>query len=174
MASVQPHLASWERRLLALALDTVLVLIVGSVLAAALMEVGSRAMAVSAMAVVYILYESHALLRPQYSWGRTVANVVVVRTGGAELSVRQAVARPLVRLVLFAAPFAMNGFAYGPWPLALPFVVELALMAHTPLRRTIADVVAGTVVVNRPPQQPHRAPAFPMFSAKDEEFGPKP
>jgi uncharacterized RDD family membrane protein YckC len=174
MPSAQPHLARWERRLLALALDLALVLIVGAVVGAALVEAGSRAMAALAIAIVYVLYESNALLRPQYSWGRTVANVVVVSTGGKELSVRQAVVRPLVRLVLVVAPLVVSGLSSGLWLLVFPFVVELALMANTPWRRTIADVLAGTIVVNQPPQQPHRAPAFPMFSVKDEEFGPKP
>jgi hypothetical protein len=56
----------------------------------------------------------------------------------------------------------------------MPITVELALMAHTSWRRSVADLFARTIVVNRPPPQAHRAPAYPMFSAKDEEFGPKP
>lgn len=37
--------------------------------------------------------------------------------------------------------------------------------------RTLTDRFAGTIVISMPPPQPHRAPAFPMYSRHDAEFG---
>jgi hypothetical protein len=47
-------------------------------------------------------------------------------------------------------------------------------MSHTAWRRSVADLVAGTIVVNAPAPQAHRAPAAPMYGATDREFGPRP
>ncbi len=41
-------------------------------------------------------------------------------------------------------------------------------------RRTLSDRLAGTIVIDLPPIQPHRAPAVPMYSADDNEFGGPP
>jgi hypothetical protein len=53
-------------------------------------------------------------------------------------------------------------------------VVELGMMFTLPTRQTLADLVARTLVINVPPPQPHRAPAAPMYSATDAEFGVRP
>jgi hypothetical protein len=50
-------------------------------------------------------------------------------------------------------------------------LIAVGLLFSLRSRRTIADFVAGTLVVNTPPLQPHRAPAAPMYSAGDAEFG---
>ena len=176
MPSAQPNLASWERRLLAGAIDAALLLVVGVFAYAALETKGSTAEAlVFILACLFVVYQSASLLRPEYSLGRTVAGIVVLSfNSSAGPSVSQAIARPIVRLSLLAAAYAVGNLFYTHWLVAVPFALELALMAHTSWRRTIADLLVGTVVVNRPPMQPHRAPAYPMYSAKDEEFGPKP
>jgi len=43
-----------------------------------------------------------------------------------------------------------------------------------PWRRSVADVLFGTMVINVPPPQPHRASAAPMYSPDDAEFGLRP
>jgi hypothetical protein len=48
---------------------------------------------------------------------------------------------------------------------------ETTLLGHSATRQTLADRVARSLVVNLPPLQPHRAPAGPMYSATDKEFG---
>lgn len=175
MSSAQPHLASWERRLVAAALDGSLLLIVGLFASAVL---GSSALwgldFFFVLAGAYVVYQSATLLRPEYSLGRTVAGIVVVPIGASELSVSQSFARPMVRIgLLLTGYFAGNIFLLD-WLVAIPGVVELVLIVHTPSRRTITDRMVGTIVVKRPPPQPHRAPAYPMYSKRDDEFGPKP
>ena len=51
---------------------------------------------------------------------------------------------------------------------------EIALIQRPPSRQSLADRVAGTLVVNTPEVQPHRAPAIPMYSSNDAEFGHPP
>lgn len=50
-------------------------------------------------------------------------------------------------------------------------LVEVDFLFSMASRRTGADLVSGTMVVNTPPPQPHRAPAAPMYSPNDAEFG---
>ena len=54
------------------------------------------------------------------------------------------------------------------------FIAETTLLERSVAGRTIADRLAGSIVVNLPPLQPHRAPAAPMYSASDAEFGQPP
>lgn len=42
------------------------------------------------------------------------------------------------------------------------------------IAQSVADFLSGTLVVKLPPPQAHRAPAVPMFSAHDAEFGVPP
>jgi len=175
MPSAQPHLASWERRLLACVLDTALLTILLGVLYGVVPQDGVIVRdLMPGLALLYVGYHAAALLWPRLSLGRTVANVAVLSIKGSDLSATQAIARPLVRMAMLTLACMAGNAADAAWLIALPFVIELALMAHTHGARTLADTLAGTMVVNRPPVQPHRAPAYPMYSAKDEEFGPKP
>ena len=175
MPSAQPHLASWERRLLAAAIDGSLLLVIALFASAVFGGPGvSRETLGFTLACAYVVYHSASLLNPMYSLGRTVAGIVVLPFNKKELSASQSIARPLVRISLLVAGFVAGSILSAEWLVAVPIAFELALMAHTPWRRTVADLVVGTVVVNRPPLQPHRAPAYPMYSEQDEEFGPKP
>lgn len=175
MPSAQPHLASWERRLLACVLDGALLLVLLAILYGVAPESGVVVRDLPlGMAVLYVGYQSAALLWPRVSLGRTVANVAVLSINGSDLSSTQALVRPSVRMAMLTVAYMAGNLQGAEWLIALPFVIELALMAHTKERRTLADLIARTWVVNRPPVQPHRAPAYPMYSAKDEEFGPKP
>ena len=176
MPSAQPHLASWERRLLAAAIDGALLLISALFIFSILEAFRATSDALVFLAAAgFVAYHSAALMWPELSLGRTVAGIVVLSfNGSGPPSSSQAVTRPVARLGFVAVAYGLGNLVDVQWIVAVPVALELALMAHTPWRRTLVDLVAGTVVVNKPPLQPHRAPAYPMYSAKDEEFGPKP
>lgn len=175
MPAARPHLASWERRLCAFALDTLLLLFALALLACAVLAVGGPFDACLVLApLVFVAYQSLGTLQPHFSIGRTVAGIAVVsvRNGGV-VSMAQSVARPVLRLVaLVVAALAMDFDARWTW--ILPAGAELLLIAVTPWRQSGADFLVGTLVVRMPPPQPHRAPAVPMFSAGDAEFGVPP
>ncbi len=176
MPSTQPHLAPWERRLVACLLDASLLLVVALALYGATFEVGwSTEQVLFVLGLVHIAYQAVTALEPKYALGRTVAGVLLLSTGeDGSLKVWQAVVRPSIRVLALFAFGAFGSVVLQDWLFATPIAVELALMAHTPWRQSVADRVARTIVVRKPPLQPHRAPAYPMFSAKNEEFGPKP
>ena len=176
MSSNKFHLASWDRRLLAVALDT-MALFVALLFFYALTEtLGLSSMLVAAaMPVAYLAYNSAALFAPHLGFGRNVAGISVVSVrGNGEMTRVQAVARPLVRVIVVALSLAIGTAVEQPWFFILPFVAELALVVHTPWRQSMADLLAGTIVVITPQPRPHRAPAFPMYSATDTELGPPP
>ena len=68
---------------------------------------------------------------------------------------------------------AVLGLAFKLVP-SLLWLAEYSLLKSSPVRQTLADKVARTVVVNTPTWEPHRAPAIPMYSATDAEFGHPP
>ena len=128
-----------------------------------------------ALALIYVAYNAFSTLHPEYSFGRTVAAIYVLSAvGDGRLFLWQAVLRPATRAVLLLVFAGFGEVFLAEWVIALPMALELGLMALTPARQSLADKAAKTIVVNKPPVQPHRAPAYPMYSAKDEEFGPKP
>jgi len=176
MPSARPHLASWERRLIAGTLDT-FVIFVGLAITFAVTEtLGLSFTSVVAIApAAYVAYQSASLLTPHIGLGRMVAGILVVsiRNHG-QITKIQAIGRPLVRIVLIAAAIFVGAGIRREWLVALPLIVELIMIAHTPWRQSVADFLAGTIVVNSPPPQPHRAPAMPMYSSTDKEFGPPP
>lgn len=92
------------------------------------------------------------------------------------LSARQAVLRAVFRpALLFLTGWAALDYAPpGAWRASVfltPIIVELGMMFTLPSRQTLSDLVSKTLVINVPPLQPHRAPAGPMYSASDAEFG---
>lgn len=176
MPTAKPHLASWERRLLAFALDAALQFVVLAVLlAVADSIVHSPPFLAALAAAVCLLYQSAALLSPRVGFGRMVAGISVISTrGSGEISRAQAIARPAIRVVMLGCAVLVAVGTRTGWIIVMPLVVEIALIAHTPWRQSIADLLAGTIVVETPQPQPHRAPAVPMYSATDEEFGPRP
>ena len=57
---------------------------------------------------------------------------------------------------------------------SLLWLAEYSLLNSSQARRTLGDRLARTLVVNLPTWEPHRAPAIPMYSATDAEFGHPP
>lgn len=104
---------------------------------------------------------------------------IVNAATGVDMSRLQMLARAAFRpafLYLFwwAGSFAPNLPGADTALVVVPLLVELGMMFTLPTRQTLSDLVSRTVVVNIPPPQPHRAPAAPMYSPSDAEFGVRP
>ena len=124
--------------------------------------------------LAYWIYETVCLVVMRGgSLGRRLFDIQVVSSvGGYDLKWWQAIIRPGIRVLLYAS-FVL---IFEPSPVgrldlaAVPLLFETALL-FTPISLTIADQLARTRVINTPPPQPHRAPAGPLYSATDAEFG---
>jgi len=106
--------------------------------------------------------------------GRRTFDITVVSAAGGDLGLWQAVLRGAARpsLVLAASLSIPSKLVDSAVQVgAAVLLLETGLLFSVASRRTLADLVSGTLVVNTPPPQPHRAPAVPMYSASDAEFG---
>jgi uncharacterized RDD family membrane protein YckC len=103
--------------------------------------------------------------------GRRMLHIRLVGSRGDELTRARAVARPIVRVVWIAAFIPVAFGENMPIVVLAPIITDLFLMSVLPWRQTTSDFICGTLVVNAPAVQPHRAPAGPMYSATDREFG---
>jgi uncharacterized RDD family membrane protein YckC len=138
-------------------------------------------------ALVLFCYHAYFLIwKDGVSYGKFLRGICVVSTRGEKLSILQS----MVRAALISLPYLWLGTGEigthvlrGQTPPILSmlsiaalwwFLADLFLVETLDGRRTLTDRVAGTIVVNLPPPQPHRAPAVPMYSATDAEFGPRP
>jgi uncharacterized RDD family membrane protein YckC len=137
-------------------------------------EIGSQAF-VLMLAGSFALLQIAGMVNPDLAVGRVLQGIFVLsaRSGGRP-SLSQAILRPLARVVWALFGVALAEVADQNALVLLPLLVDLALIAHHPRRQATADLLAGTVVVVSPPYQPHRAPALPMYSASDSEFGSPP
>lgn len=80
MPSAQPHLASWDRRLLAAALDAALLIVIGVFMYGAVETAQlEREALFLALAVLYAAYQVASTLWPEFSVGRTVAGSAPIR-----------------------------------------------------------------------------------------------
>ncbi len=114
-------------------------------------------------------------LNPKYSIGRTVFAITVVNAATAQQpSVAQAATRAAARVSLLLAAAAMSSATGTESFIVAALLLEVALMYTSALVKCSADIAANTVVISAPPIQPHRAPAIPMFSREDKEFGNPP
>lgn len=124
---------------------------------------------------LYAAYHTMAAANHEVGVGRMIHRISIVSAAtGQEPSVGQAALRACVRTALALLGVSMAKAASLDALFLLPVSFEWALVSVHPLRQTIADLVAGTVVIATPPLQPHRAPAAPMYSRTDAEFGPPP
>lgn len=175
MAAARPFLAPVEKRLLAFAVDSALLLLAILMIYGVLDALGQGPMLlIGALPIVYFGYHVGALLDQRFAFGRVVAAISVVSIRGNALTHTQAFVRSAVRAILVALGFAGAVLSHEPWIIAVPCILEVALIAVNPWSQSIADVLAGTLVVRTPEVQPHRAPAAPMFSCTDAEFGNPP
>ena len=149
-------------------------------------SIGTPGAGMLEFSLVFFAYQIYFLqFKNGCSPGKYVRNICVVSAHGGDLQPRQCV----VRAAAAALPWVLIGVGdmsaldtryISIPPRALPCVgvlllfADLLILEYLRSRRTLADRVAHTLVVNLPPIQPHRAPAVPMYSATDVEFGHPP
>ena len=137
-------------------------------------------------ALLFLAYHTYFLvLRNGVSPGKYIQNIAVVTTSGRPVEVWQA----LLRSGSLAMPWLLLSAGDAQWLIAalskqVAAVVPTAGAAWLAMdailieamrdRRSLTDRIALTLVVALPPPKPHRAPAIPMFSANDTEFGNPP
>lgn len=175
MARVQPLFARPVKRLAASSIDAGVVACCGwFAVDLVTQEWYPYAVLAWALPVTYFAYECVCLRTLNGgSLGRRLFDIQVVSAMESPgLAWWQIVARPATRILLYAVLVQY----FNPSPAhrldlaAIPFLIEAGLL-FSPASLTLADLVARTRVVNTPPPQPHRAPAGPMYSATDAEFG---
>lgn len=182
MAGAAPFIAHPVRRLVAGFLDLVLAVMSAGIASTIAQAVGYNANEAELALLGYALY--HAAF--YWAWdGQTIGlRILDIRSvsaiGGAGLSALQIIARATFRpALLYVLGWAAYWIARDqPSVFAVilltPLLGELGMMFTLPSRQTLSDMVSRTLVVNVPPPQPHRAPAAPMYSATDAEFGVRP
>jgi len=176
MAAASPILATVNKRTLAAVVDAgpLLLLIIFAAALADFTVGGPKATALAA-AIVYLAY--HAGFNHAFSGetlGRRMLGIRLVDGRGAQLSLTQSVGRPFFRVLWFGAFCWVAIITYQIWLIATPILVDLILISVLPWRQSTADFACHTLVINSPQAQPHRAPAGPMYSATDAEFGNPP
>jgi len=141
---------------------------------------------VSEFSVLFFVYQAYFLgLHHGVTPGKRVMNIAVLGQDGRTLTP----ARGLLRALALGVPWLLIATGDHPslqtWmPLftwaGLPtagaacLLLDLLLIDSLRDRRSLTDRLVGTLVVRLPPPEPHRAPAIPMYSARDAEFGDPP
>ena len=127
-------------------------------------------------AIVYALYQGGMVAHhADQTFGRYLTGVTVMTRDGGRLLAAQSYYRAMIRampLALVESDVFPGEWTFGAW--AILMSIEYHRIASAPQRRTLADVLAQTLVINLPPPHTHRAPAGPMFSKDDREFGVPP
>ncbi|MBQ0930542.1 RDD family protein [Ideonella sp. 4Y16] len=141
---------------------------------------------VTEFAVLFLAYHAYFLgLREGVTPGKRVMNLAVLSRHGQALGPVQGLWRAVLLSLpwlLIAAgdhPALQQGMSLTIWA-GLPtagtawLLLDLVLIDSLRDRRSLTDRLAATLVVRLPPPEPHRAPAIPMYSARDAEFGDPP
>jgi uncharacterized RDD family membrane protein YckC len=125
------------------------------------------------LGAVYVAY--HAMFLAAWGGrtpGKQMMEIQVVSSlGKIELSQWQCLARPLVRVGMMSAAGLAAPKEARILFVFMPLLVELICQQSSISRQSFSDIVSRTLVMKIPPLQPHRAPAGPMYSATDAEFG---
>jgi len=182
MANAAPFIADPIRRLAAGLVDLVLALMSAGFIAGIAQTVGYTSNQLELALIIYAMYHAgfYWLWSGQTPGLRTFDIRTVSALGGIELSLIQALTRsglrPLLLYLLGWASYliAPHQFNVVAVIVLAPLLGELGMMFTLPSRQTLCDIVSRTLVVNVPPPQPHRAPAAPMYSPTDAEFGVRP
>lgn len=178
MADASSFSATPEKRLAAAFVDFLLIGLAASLAYATADAWGRRLDFEVVLALACFAYHAAFLsLWAGQSPGRRTFDISVVSADGTDLQPWQAVVRSIARpAVIVAAAASMpvaqiSRMELGAHLASGILLLESALLLFMASRRTGADFLSGTLVVNNPPPQPHRAPAAPMYSATDAEFG---
>lgn len=182
MANAAPFIAHPARRLVAGFVDLVLCVMCAGVISWIAQSSGYESTSEMGLALT-----AYAIYHATFYWlwdgqtpGLRIFDVQTVSAvGGIELSLGQALVRaglrPLLLYLLgWVTNSAMLDFSVVAVIVLVPLLADLGMMFTLPSRQTLADLLSRTLVVNVPPPQPHRAPAAPMYSAMDAEFGVPP
>jgi uncharacterized RDD family membrane protein YckC len=181
MANAAPFIANPIRRLAAGLVDFVLAVMSAGIISGIAQTLGHTSNQLELALIIYAIYHAGFY----WLWGgqtpglRTFDIRTVSAVGSIDLSSRQALARAGLRpLVLYLLGWASNSitpqFNIAAVIVLTPLLGELGMMFTLPSRQTLSDLASRTLVVNVPPLQPHRAPAAPMYSPTDAEFGVRP
>lgn len=123
-------------------------------------------------ALVMLTYHFTCLaFRQGRTLGKTAVDICVVSATGQSLSLLQSFLRAGLRSFPLLLLSFRNWEVIGSLLFLILAITEFNLLERPPLRQTLADILAGSIVMKLPPLQPHRAPAGPMYSASDAEFG---
>lgn len=175
MHAYRPALASVPRRLFAFMLDTLLqIVVILMTLAAFNLFDDGFMLGVVWLVVIHLGYNWAGLMRPEWGLGKVAADIRVVSLHGGAPTQAQCLVRIGARVLLMVLFLVPAGFNDQPGMLLVPLLLEVGLIATHPRRQSLADLLAGTLVIRQPAAQPHRAPAGPMFSRTDAEFGQPP
>jgi uncharacterized RDD family membrane protein YckC len=181
MPSPASFVAAPGKRVAAFVYDTFVVFLVFMLLAVLAESVGHDLSTWATFVSCAFLYHYAFLaFREGRTLGKAAQDICVVTVAGQHPHQWQALVRPAVRympLLLLSIKTrdwvlteALYGLAFKLLP-SLLWLGEYSLLRSSPLRQTVADRTARTLVVNSPTCEPHRAPAVPMYSATDAEFG---
>jgi uncharacterized RDD family membrane protein YckC len=189
MTNAAPFIASPTRRLLAGAVDLSACMVTALVVSSVFLLDYS-----AAVSIVYAAYHAaffwlfHGQTPGIFSFNMRIAR----SADGADMPFGQALVRAAVRplavymlgwaavrpLALYVAGWSTSweqSVASGTIALVTTLLaVELGMMFTLATRQTLSDIISKTLVLNVPPPQPHRAPAAPMYSPSDAEFGVRP
>lgn len=175
MSAARPYLASVQRRLLAFVLDSSILLLASLIVFGVIDSLGQNPLLLLwIIPILYFAYHTTVLTNQNIGFGRVVASISVISIRGNDLTQKQALVRVASRTALVAVGLVGAVLNHEPWIILLTVGIELLLITASPWRQSIADLLAGTLVVRAPQVQPHRAPAAPMYSATDSEFGVPP
>ena len=186
MPSARPDLASKSNRLVAYVFDAVMVGLAYLFVEYAGEGVHARFDSSVIYALLFFAYQFLFLhWNDGTSFGKSLRGICVIGAAGTKITSNQAIVRAAMLAVPFVLLSAQQPLAAILSPLPdtqflalLPgllwLLLEWFLVESGPVPRSLTDRIARSLVVNIPPPQPHRAPAVPMYSATDEEFGPKP
>ena len=174
MSTATPFVASPQRRIVAHVID------LGPILLLTLVGLGivdalgfDHTVVIVVGPLIFAAY--HAYFNHQRfgeSPGRRLVDIrVVTAQRGGDLTSLQSYLRPSIQVLWWVSFVPLCRVFHVLWLAAIPLLIDLFLISLTPWRRSIADLVCRTIVVRTPPPQPHRAPAGPMYSATDGEFG---
>lgn len=175
MSTATPYVASPTKRVCAEAIDLVLLLLAASLGVGSIGDFGYVIEFEWAVPLLYFAYHTAFLwFWKGQSPGRRMFNILVIGVSGQPMTLLQSLGRPAIRVVsIYAMLFCLVfvDFSAASLMVAFPVALDLALMGTLPSRQTLSDLAAETIVIDAPPLQPHRAPAAPMYSATDAEFG---
>jgi uncharacterized RDD family membrane protein YckC len=184
MRSPASFAAPPKKRIAAFAFDSFAILLMFLAVAGLAESIGLDLGTFRCFVVVAATYHLAFLaFRDGRTFGKQAQDICVISAAGERASYFQALVRVAVRYL----PLALLTVEYKEWETVpallglsirvftcLLWLREIHLLQHSPIRQTLADSFARTFVVNMPTVQPHRAPAIPMFSANDAEFGNPP